>query len=145
MESRLLNSQSFEYIRLPWDKKNGSGCRPIGDMVLVLVDVVAERTAGNILVTSDLQEKRQMAVETGTVVAMGGGAFTWNSERSRPWGGEKPEIGDHIIFSRYAGRIIMGNDKKQYRLMLDKEIGGVATDGGFSQTMVADTTADQIS
>lgn len=143
MESRLLNSQSFEYMKEHWDKAQGnrSGCQPIGEHVLILVDIAVEKSSGGIIITSDLQEKRQFAAETGTIVAMGGGAFTWNTERSRPWVGEKPEVGHHVIFSRYAGRVIAGNDKRAdgtarfYRLILDKEVGGIATDEGFSVTM----------
>lgn len=134
MESRLLNSQRFEFFKVAWDGENRSGCRPIGDMVLILVDRAAEESKGGIVLTADAVEARQFAAESGTVVAMGGGAFTWNSERSRPWEGEKPNVGDHILFSRYAGRVITGNDGNMYRIMLDKDIGGVATDEGFSIT-----------
>lgn len=136
MESKLMNSQQFEFVKAKWDGTNKSGCRPIESFVLILVDEVLETSKGGIIFTNELMEKRQMAAETGTLVAMGAGAFYWNADRSRPYvGDDKPVVGDHVIFARYAGRIVVGNDGRQYRLMIDKEIGGVATDGGFSVTV----------
>lgn len=140
MESRLLNSQLFEYRKLKWDGLNRSGAMPIGEYILVLVDVAVDKSAGGIIITQDILEKRQMAAETGVLVELGVGAFHWNSERSREFVGNKPKQGDHILFSRYAGRIITGNDKFQYRIMLDKDVGAIATDEGFTVS-VADQTS----
>jgi co-chaperonin GroES (HSP10) len=139
MESRLLNSQSFEFRKLPWDSVNRAGCVPIEAYILVLVDEAVDRSTGGIYLTPDILEKRQMAAETGTIIAVGDGAFYWNAERSREYRGRKPQPGDHVLFARYAGRIVTGNDGRQYRIMLDREVGAIATDGGFSVS-VADQT-----
>lgn len=135
MEQRLMNSNVIEFRKKRWsvDIGNRSGGKPVGDHVLVLIDEAIEKTVGNIIIPGTTVADNQMRAETGTIVAMGSGAFYWNSERSRPWqGDDKPKVGDHIMFSRYAGRIINGNDGNQYRLILDKEIGAVATDDGFT-------------
>ena len=31
-------------------------------------------------------------------------------DRTRPFDGDKPEVGDHVIFERYAGKEIIGQD-----------------------------------
>ena len=131
---RTLNSESIQFQKKIWSKKNESGCRPIGDMVLVLIDEPVAKSEGGIIIPDAVLAIRQLTAETGTIVDMGGGSFYWNSERSREFLGEAPKVGDHIIFSRYAGRELNGNDGNMYRLILDKEVGGVATDDGFSVT-----------
>ena len=128
---RTLNSESIQFRRKIWSKKNDSGCRPIGEMILVLIDEPVQKTDGGIIIPEAVLTIRQLMSESGTIVAMGGGAFYWNSDRSREFRGEAPVVGDHIIFSRYAGREINGNDGNMYRLILDKEVGGVALDDGF--------------
>lgn len=133
---RTLNSESIQFQKKPWNKTNESGCRPIGDMVLVLIDEPVAKSEGGIIIPEAVLAIRQMTAETGTIVAMGGGAFHWNSERSREFIGAAPMVGEHIIFSRYAGRELNGNDGQMYRLILDKEVGGVATDDGFSVTRI---------
>lgn len=140
MESRLLNSQLFEFRKIEWDGGNACGMVPIGDHILVLIDAAVDRSKGGIIITDDLLAKRQMAAETGTVVALGEGAFYWNSERSREFLGRKPKPGDHIMFARYAGRFITGNDGHHYRVMIDKEVAGIATDDGFTVSVVDQTS-----
>lgn len=132
MQDRILNSQRIEFRKKKWTGKNECGMRPVGDMALILVDAAMEETAGGIIIPGTSIEVQQMAAESGTIVGLGSNAFYWNSDRSRPWvGDDKPVVGDHIIFSRYAGKEIFGNDGNFYRLVLDKEIGGIATDAGF--------------
>jgi co-chaperonin GroES (HSP10) len=139
MQQRMMNSNQIEFRKKRWSQVNESGARPVGDNVLILVDEAIEKSVGGIIIPNTSVADNQMRAETGTIVAMGAGAFFWNSERSRPYeGDDKPKIGDHIMFSRYAGRIINGNDGNQYRLVLDKEIGAVATDDGF--TVLSDET-----
>lgn len=142
MESRLLNSQSFEFVKAKWTGENESGCIPIGEYILVLIDEATDTSKGGIIITPDILEKRQMAAETGIIAEIGDGAFFWNSERSREFVGRKPKVGDHILFARYAGRIVNGNDGKQYRIMMDKEVGGIAIDEGWNGAALTD---DQIS
>ena len=52
---------------------------------------------------------------------------SWNSDRTRPFAGKKPEPGNRVVFNRYAGRVLRGTDGKMYRLMTDNCIGAIMT------------------
>lgn len=125
MEARRIQTSSFEYVEAEFDGTNKSGFVPLADSVIVLCDVAPDTTKGQLFITPDIQLKQQMMAETGVVVAIGEGAFLWLSDRTRPWEGRKPVVGDRIVFERYAGREQTGLDGKQYRLMTDRSIGAL--------------------
>jgi chaperonin GroES len=70
-------------------------------------------------------ERMQLAAITGVIVECGEEAFKWNADRTRPYEGYKPQPGDRVIFEKYAGKPILGDDAKHYRIMDDKAIGGI--------------------
>lgn len=125
MEPKLIKTQHAEYVKAPYNGTNESGVRPVGDRVLILPDEAAEKTTGNVLLPQAAVERGSMAAETGWLVALGDGAFVWNSDRSRPFEGTKPQVGERIIFEKYAGQLMIGKDKRFYRLADDKTIGAV--------------------
>lgn len=124
MQPKILSIKKAEYIPVPWNGKNESGYSPLGDRVLVLPDIAAGKV-GSIELTQDVQERAQLSASSGVLVELGDDAFRWNFDRSRPWDGYRPKAGDRIAFDRYAGKEIIGDDAKVYRLMDDKCIGGV--------------------
>jgi len=124
MQPRLLTTRKAEYIPAPYFGKNESGCIPIGDRVLVRPDIAASMS-GAIRLPDEVQDRAQLAGSSGVLIALGDDAFTWNGDRTRPWSGYKPIVGDRIYFDRYAGKVILGNDGVEYRLMDDKCVGGV--------------------
>lgn len=97
-------------------------------MVLVLPDEAAGITPGGIHMPDQQRERQSMASETGIIVAMGDGAFLWTADRTRPFVGARPVIGQHVYFERYAGQELIGADGNVYRLMTDKAIGAEALD-----------------
>jgi chaperonin GroES len=125
MKANRIAAANFEYVEAEWDGENRSGFTPLADSVVVMCDVAPDKTAGNLFVTADMQLKQQMMAETGIIVAIGDGAFLWLSDRTRPWEGRKPVIGDRVVFERYAGREQTGLDGKQYRLMSDRCIAAL--------------------
>lgn len=120
MQAKRISAANFEYVEAKWDGTNRSGFTPLADSVVVLCDVAPDTTSGNLFITQDMQLKQQMMAETGVVVAIGEGAFLWLSDRTRPWEGLKPKVGDRVVFERYAGREQTGLDGQQYRLMSDR-------------------------
>ena len=120
MEAKRIQAASFEYVEAVWDGENKSGFTPLADSIVVLCDVAPDKTSGNLFITADVQLRQQMMAETGVVVAIGSGAFLWLSDRTRPWEGLRPEVGNRIVFERYAGREQTGLDGQQYRLMSDR-------------------------
>lgn len=126
MKARLLSIRKAEYIQAPYFGKNESGCKPVGDRVLVRPDIAADKFAdGKLSLPDDVVDRAQLAGSSGVLVELGDDAFAWNSDRSRPFSGDKPTLGDRVYFDKYAGQVILGDDGVEYRLMDDKCIGGV--------------------
>ena len=55
---------------------NGSGVTPRGDRVLVMPDVIEEKTAGGIIIPQADRDKHQAAQMAGVLVAVGVDAWT---------------------------------------------------------------------
>lgn len=114
------------YTPAQWSGKNESGIYPIGDRVLILPDPAIEETEGGILMPDQKQDTDGLAAETGVLVALGEAAWKWNSDRTRPFDGARPDVGQRVWFERYAGSVQYGVDGRAYRLMDDKCVGAVA-------------------
>ena len=128
MEAKLLKTTVTEYAPAKYVGINLSGAIPVGDRVLVLPDMAVDKTSGNVFLPEDMVERHGMAAESGVLVAIGEGAFYWNSDRTTRWIGLKPKPGSHVAFERYAGTLIKGDDGQVYRLMDDKCIGAILTE-----------------
>jgi chaperonin GroES len=124
MKPRLLSVRRAEFIPAPFFGKNESGCEPIGDRVLIKPDIAAS-TSGGIQIPDEVIDRAQLSSSSGVIVAVGDDAFMWNSDRTRPFGGEKPKAGDRVHFDKFAGKLILGDDGVEYRLLDDNSIGGV--------------------
>ena len=128
MKPKLVMTPLAPYQHAKFSGKNESGIIPIGDRVLILPDDAADKTAGGIMFDDTLKERNSLAAETGVLVAVGNGAWFWNSDRTRKFEGVRPEVGQRVWFERYAGSVQHGNDGRLYRLMDDKCIGGLRVD-----------------
>lgn len=126
MKPRLYETPLGKFEEATYPGGNFSGKMPIGDYVLVLFDRAPEKTAGGIILADNTKENNTYASEAGVLVALGDGAFTWNSDRSRPFQGRKPVPGSRVYFERYAGAVIHGHDGREYRLMEDRCIAALA-------------------
>ena len=126
MQDRILSKTRIgNYVENAWDGENRSGITPIGDQVLVLPDKSVRRTAGGIELPDSIADTHDGAAESGIIAAIGDGAWTWNMDRTRRFEGNKPRVGDRVVFTRYAGLERYGNDGPMYRLMSDNCIGGL--------------------
>lgn len=96
---------------------------PSGHRVLVLPDVVEEKTAGGIILSAVTKERDQQATMRGTVVVVGKNAWKAFDDGS-PWAKE----GDRVIFRKYAGEVIKDGDK-EYRVINDDDILCTVTEG----------------
>lgn len=124
LNPKVLSVRRADYIPAPYFGKNESGCRPIGDRVLVRPDIAAS-SSGSLQLPDDVVDRAQLSSSSGVIVEAGDDAFKWNSDRTRPFEGERPKAGDRVYFERYAGRVVLGDDGVEYRLCDDKSIGGV--------------------
>jgi len=101
------------------ENMNPTGIRPIEYKVLIKVDELDDKTTGGIFIPEQHLEREQIAHDRGTLVDMSEMAFS-------DWAGRKPEIGNKIIFNKYAGSILLyqpeGKPRERYRLCNDKDI-----------------------
>ena len=121
---RLLKIDSIEYLRSEYIG-NRSRFHPIGDRVMVLCDRVSEETTGHIIIPGHLREQQELRAETGVIVELGEAAFTRSFDRTGPWRGRRPEVGDRVYFQRFAGRLVYGYDGQLYRVMDDVCIAAI--------------------
>jgi chaperonin GroES len=66
-----------------------------------------------------------MASETGVIVELGAAAFQFNDDGNRTWATTRPVPGDRVVVERYAGRVVQGQDKVEYRLVSQRAIGAM--------------------
>lgn len=104
--------------------KNNSGVYPTEFKVLIHPDIVDEKTKGGIILPKETQERDQYAAMTGTLVAVSPLAFTYANEGEWPKS-DRPKPGDKVLFAKYAGAKVQGNDGKDYRIVNDKDVAAV--------------------
>ena len=98
---------------------NPTGIKPVEYKVLIKVDEINDKSEGGIWIPESRLEREQMAHDRGTLVDVSEMAF-------EDWPGRRPQVGEKVIFSKYAGSIIMFENKdrmrERYRLCNDKDI-----------------------
>jgi chaperonin GroES len=99
-----------------------SGIRPIEFNVLVRVREVQKQTAGGIYMPDEVIQRDQMAEMEGQIVDMSPLAFTYDEW---PAGSRLPQVGDTVVFTKYAGSERIGKDGNKYRLVKDKDIAAI--------------------
>lgn len=125
MEPKLIKQVHAEFTPARYNGVNAAGWSPIGDYVLVKPDTVENKTSGGVEIPEAVVERMELAAMTGVIVSLGDDAFRWNADRTRPFAGERPAEGTRVIFEKYAGKPILGDDGENYRIMDDKAIGGI--------------------
>ena len=98
---------------------NPTGIHPVEYKCLVRLDPVEEKTAGGIIVPDMRSDMDQAAQTFATLIEAGGNAF-------EDWNGTRPQVGDRILISKYAGQAPKAGDITDlYRLCNDKDIVAV--------------------
>ena len=95
---------------------------PVEYKVLIKPDEFKEQTEGGIYFPDDARDRMQLAQDRGTIVSIGGLAFS-------DWKGAKPRVGDKVIYNKYAGTLISLRGKEphagDYRLCNDRDIAAI--------------------
>lgn len=122
---------------------NQSGITPRGNRVLVLPDELEEKV-GVIEVPENIRDQHAMAQTTGVLIAVGPDAWRHTTEITyrmidgqwRPFekkviGYSEPfaEVGQRVVFAKYGGLDVKGEDGKKYRILNDEDITTLASDG----------------
>ena len=90
--------------------------------ILILPDVVEEKTAGGIIIPDSSIDDMQGAKTLATIVDIGEKAFDQGTDRE--WK-KKPKVGDKILIPSYEGYRLSKDqtkDGKEYRIILDRNI-----------------------
>ena len=90
---------------------------PIGTRLLIEAEVVAEKTDGGIILPDKTRDQQNVAATKGKILAMGDDAFCEIKIDSG-----KPEVGDRVIFARYAG---LEMEDENLRICEDEDIVAV--------------------
>jgi len=92
--------------------------KPIGFSVLVKPDPVEEVSKGGIILNTD--QRDEAVIIKGTLIAKGKGAWSDKPEDSYP------DVGDKVIYAKYAGTEIKDpDDGEKYRLIIDEDIKAI--------------------
>jgi chaperonin GroES len=93
--------------------------KPVEYKVLIKPDKVEDKSEGGLYIPETVREREEFSVDRGEIIDFGEGFF-----EKLP--GPVPQIGDKVIFNRYAGSLItIKNDdgsRENYRLCNDKDI-----------------------
>jgi co-chaperonin GroES (HSP10) len=95
--------------------------RPVEFNVIIELDPVEEKTPGGIIMTSNRVDRDRLEETEGTLIACSELAFTY---ADWPEGARKPQVGERVIFARYAGTLTEMNDR-WVRVIKDKDIMAV--------------------
>lgn len=98
---------------------NASGFEPLDLRVLVLPDEVQTKH-GNIHLPDSIVEQDRFAQTKATLVAVGDNA--WEEARARSPGFSPPKPGDRILFGKYSGQRLKGDDGREYIIMNDVDV-----------------------
>ena len=109
---------------IPLLEECNPGLEPMEYNMVVILPKAPESVGRNvsILLPDETKERMQLASQAGRIVAMSPLAFNYEIW---PEGSRKPAVGDIIWFARYGGGEFVGLDGKSYRIMKDKDCGGV--------------------
>jgi chaperonin GroES len=97
---------------------NSSGLTPLEFFVVVELDQQAERTPGGIILPPNAKDQDKLATQEGTLIAVSPHAFTYADGWPE---GSKPEIGQRVLFKRFAGHL-HEREGRSYRLLNDKDL-----------------------
>jgi co-chaperonin GroES (HSP10) len=140
MQPKLIMTPLGQYEPAKWDGENTSGVDPINRRIVILPDTAAGQTSGKVYITEEMQERMAMAAETGVLVAVAVDAWTRSADRTGPYTGRKPKVGERIMFERYAGQIHHGSDGRIYRAMDCDCVGGIVDQGALVKPKVEKVT-----
>ena len=106
-----------------------SDCRPgfvpTEYNVLIAPEVIEEKKIGSIYITDATAENEEARTMKGRLISASPLAF--NYEANWP-DGAKPQPGQVVLFAKFGGVLVKGNDGRDYRAAKDKDILAVYHD-----------------
>jgi co-chaperonin GroES (HSP10) len=102
------------------------GFRPVEYKVIIAPEEVETVTKGGIILADRTAETEALAQVRGLLVDVSPLAFNfdqWPEDMAHL----RPKAGDHVIYGKYLGTLVKGDDGREYRVLHDKDIMGVVT------------------
>ena len=107
---------------------NPSGIRP-SEFKVLIKPLEVEEKVGSIILPDQNKEREQFAQIQGHIIDVSPGAFTYLDQSE--WRGQKPKIGELVIYAKYAGFNVRGpKDGVEYTIVNDKDICAVTEEKG---------------
>ena len=105
---------------------------PVGYNMLVALPTMAERSAGGIIIPNVVNDRERAAAVIGKILAQG--PLCYKDPKRFPDGKSWCEVGDMVLFSRYAGmrfksKDLDSGDMVEYRMLSDDQIVGTVPEG----------------
>jgi len=103
--------------------------KPCGHRVVVKVDPIVTKTESGIeiIVDETLEKAQQMR---GILVAIGPQA--WKAFSKDYDGDNWANVGDYVLFSKYAGKNVSDPvDKTEYKMLNDEDVIAIITEGTY--------------
>lgn len=98
------------------------GFSPFEYNVVIAPEVIEEKTKGGIILAASTKDQEAMATMRGRLVSVSPAAFDY---AAWPEGARLPHPGDEVIFAKYAGVLLKGDDGREYRLCKDRDIAAI--------------------
>lgn len=104
---------------------NDSGLIPVEFTVVVELDPAEQKTKGGIILTTQTVEADEISAQQGVLVAASPVAFDY---AEWPEGARRPEVGDRVLFRKYAGgqggifKKTINGVERRWRVMNDKDV-----------------------
>ena len=98
------------------------GIAPSEYNVLIIPEDTETVTAGGIILSAQTKDMNDISTVYGRLLAVSPHAFTYVSDWPE---GTMPQVGDVVLYAKYAGTLVTGADGKEYRLCKDKDVAAV--------------------
>lgn len=86
--------------------------------IIIELDASEEKSPGGIILLTQTKEADKLAADEGTLVAVSPHAFTY---ADWPDGARMPQVGERVIFARYAGKLLERGGRV-LRIIKDKDL-----------------------
>ena len=100
------------------------GIRCVEYNLIIAMPDLPDTTTGGIALPQMVLDNHEMAYQVGRIIECSPMAFNYD-DFNASFPELKPKVGDLVWIARYAGGEMVGKDGRRYRIIKDKDVGGV--------------------
>lgn len=109
---------------IPGQNECNPGIRCVEYNLIIAMPDMPEKSTGGIILAQETLDGWEMAYQVGRIIEASPTAFNYD-DFNRDFPELKPRPGDLVWVARYAGGQMVGKDGRMYRIVKDKDVGGV--------------------